>query len=87
MGVKRLVNFADAAGKSQDMPRIFAQVNRNNVPVTALWVTSIIIQLIVISTYWSNDAFALMLNLTSATTLIPYVVWRRRAAPPPAPGA
>jgi arginine:ornithine antiporter/lysine permease len=38
----------------------------------ALWVTSTIIQLIVISTYWSRDAFALMLNLTSATTLIPY---------------
>jgi len=25
--------------------------------------------------------------LVSAATLIPYVVWRRRAAPPPAPGA
>jgi arginine:ornithine antiporter / lysine permease len=38
----------------------------------ALWTTSIIIQLIVITTYWSRDAFALMLSLTSATTLIPY---------------
>ena len=38
-----------------------------------MWATSIIIQLIIISTYWSNDAFALMLNLTSATTLIPYL--------------
>ncbi len=37
-----------------------------------MWVTSIIIQVIVISTYWSRDAFSLMLNLTSATTLIPY---------------
>jgi arginine:ornithine antiporter/lysine permease len=36
-------------------------------------VTSIIIQLIVITTYWSRDAFALMLSLTSATTLIPYL--------------
>jgi arginine:ornithine antiporter/lysine permease len=61
-----------AAGKSKDMPKVFAKVNKNNVPVTALWVTSIIIQLLVISTYWSRDAFALMLNLTSATTLIPY---------------
>jgi arginine:ornithine antiporter/lysine permease len=61
------------AGKSKDMPKAFAKVNKNNVPVVALWVTSIIIQLIVISTYWSNDAFALMLNLTSATTLIPYL--------------
>jgi arginine:ornithine antiporter/lysine permease len=62
-----------AAGKSKDMPKAFARVNKNKVPVVALWVTSIIIQLIVITTYWSRDAFALMLNLTSATTLIPYL--------------
>jgi arginine:ornithine antiporter/lysine permease len=62
-----------AAGKSKDMPKAFARVNRNNVPVVALWVTSAIIQLIVITTYWSRDAFSLMLNLTSATTLIPYL--------------
>ena len=62
-----------AAGKSKDMPKAFAKVNENNVPVVALWVTSIIIQLIVITTYWSRDAFSLMLNLTSATTLIPYL--------------
>ena len=37
-----------------------------------MWWTSTIIQIIVISTYWSRDAFTLMLNLTSATTLIPY---------------
>ena len=43
-------------------------------PSVALWVTSIIIQLIVITTYWSRDAFSLMLNLTSATTLIPYLL-------------
>jgi len=36
-------------------------------------VTSIIIQIIVITTDWSRDAFSLMLNLTSATTLIPYL--------------
>jgi arginine:ornithine antiporter/lysine permease len=62
-----------AAGKSKDMPKAFARVNKNNVPSVALWTTSIIIQLIVITTYWSRDAFALMLNLTSATTLIPYL--------------
>jgi arginine:ornithine antiporter/lysine permease len=62
-----------AAAKSQDMPSAFAKVNKNNVPVVALWATSGVIQVIVISTYWSRDAFALMLNLTSATTLIPYL--------------
>ena len=61
-----------AAGKSNDMPQAFARTNANGVPHVAMWWTSIIIQIIVVSTYWSRDAFALMLNLTSATTLIPY---------------
>ena len=61
-----------AAGKSKDMPQAFARTNANGVPHVAMWWTSIIIQIIVISTYWSRDAFSLMLNLTSATTLIPY---------------
>jgi arginine:ornithine antiporter/lysine permease len=61
-----------AAGKSKDMPKAFAKTNANGVPVTAMWWTSIIVQIIVITTYWSRDAFTLMLNLTSATTLIPY---------------
>jgi arginine:ornithine antiporter/lysine permease len=63
-----------AAGKSKDMPRMFARTNANGVPHVAMWVTSIIIQIIVITTYWSRDAFSLMLNLTSATTLIPYLL-------------
>jgi len=33
-----------------------------------------VVQLFVISTYWSTDAFALMLNLTSAMSLIPYLL-------------
>lgn len=61
-----------AAGKSKDMPAAFSKLNKNGTPVVAMWATSIVIQLIVISTYWSSDAFSLMLNLTSATTLIPY---------------
>ena len=41
---------------------------------TALWLTNIVVQLIVITTYWSRDAFALMLNLTSAMALIPFLL-------------
>ena len=36
-------------------------------------VVRIVVQIIVITTYWSRDAFSLLLNLTSATTLIPYL--------------
>ena len=63
-----------AAAKSRDMPAIFAKENANKVPVNALWITNIIIQLFVISTFFSRDAFTLMLNLTSAMSLIPYLL-------------
>ena len=60
------------AAKTKDMPSVFARENQAKAPVAALWLTNIIVQLIVISTYWSRDAFSLMLNLTSAMSLIPY---------------
>jgi arginine:ornithine antiporter/lysine permease len=63
-----------AAAKTNDMPRVFATENRNGVPAAALWLTNIVVQLFVISTYWSQDAFSLMLELTSAMTLIPYLL-------------
>jgi len=61
------------AAKTKDMPAVFAHENANKVPSTALWATNIVIQAIVITTYWSRDAFALMLNLTSAMALIPFL--------------
>jgi arginine:ornithine antiporter/lysine permease len=60
------------AAKTKDMPRIFAIENDNKVPANALWATNIVVQLFVISTYWSRDAFSLMLNLTSVMALIPF---------------
>jgi arginine:ornithine antiporter/lysine permease len=60
------------AARTKDMPSVFAKENQNKVPANALWLTNIIVQLIVITTYWSRDAFSLMLNLTSAMSLIPF---------------
>ena len=61
-----------AAGRTRDMPSLFGTENENKVPAAALWLTNIVVQLFVISTYWSRDAFALMLNLTSVMNLIPF---------------
>jgi arginine:ornithine antiporter/lysine permease len=61
-----------AAGRTRDMPALFGTENANKVPAAALWLTNVIVQLFVISTYWSRDAFALMLNLTSVMNLIPF---------------
>ncbi|MFA9439322.1 basic amino acid/polyamine antiporter [Uliginosibacterium sp. sgz301328] len=62
-----------AAARNQDMPSVFARENANQVPANALWITNIVVQILVASTYFSRDAFALMLNLTSSMSLIPYL--------------
>jgi arginine:ornithine antiporter/lysine permease len=61
-----------AAGKQGDLPKVFAKENVNQVPAPALWLSNIVVQLFVISTYWSTDAFTLMLSMTSVMTLIPF---------------
>lgn len=62
-----------AAAKNEDMPKVFATENENKVPAAALWMTNILVQFFIITTYWSQDAFSLMLNLTSVMSLIPYL--------------
>src|SRR4030095_15478567 len=63
-----------AAAKSQDMPRMFAAQNGNRVPASALWLTNIVVSLFVVSTHWSRDAFNFMLDMTSVTALLPYLL-------------
>jgi arginine:ornithine antiporter/lysine permease len=63
-----------SVAKTEDMPKLFAKENGNKVPSAALWLTNVVIQIFLISTYFSQDAFTLMLKLTSAMTLIPYLL-------------
>ncbi|MEK1875834.1 MAG: basic amino acid/polyamine antiporter [Rhizobium altiplani] len=63
-----------AAAKSDDMPRLFAAQNANRVPANALWLTNLVVSLFIISTYWSRDAFNFMLDMTSVTALLPYLL-------------
>lgn len=62
------------AAKNGDMPSILASENSNNVPAAALWLSNGVIQLFLVSTLFSEDAFRLMVNLTSAMVLIPYLL-------------
>jgi arginine:ornithine antiporter/lysine permease len=62
------------AAKTDDMPRIFATENENKVPAVALWLSNGIVQLLVISTLFSEDAFTLMLKLASSMSLFPYLL-------------
>ncbi|VVD65358.1 arginine-ornithine antiporter [Pandoraea iniqua] len=56
------------------LPKAFAHLNAKQLPANAIWLTSAVVQAFVISTYWSSDAFSLMLRMTSTMALIPYLL-------------
>ncbi len=60
--------------KGEVMPRVFTRVNANEVPSAALWVTSVLVQIFLLVSVYAREAFDLALALTSAKTLIPYIL-------------
>lgn len=62
------------AAKDRDMPRFLTRVNTVDAPVAALVMTTVLIQLLLAVTLASEDAFNFVLNMTSALTLIPFVL-------------
>ncbi|MFB4268384.1 basic amino acid/polyamine antiporter [Nonomuraea sp. GTA35] len=62
------------AAKDHDMPAFLARENRQDVPVAALVMTSALITAVLAVTLFSDDAFTFTLELTSALSLIPYLL-------------
>ncbi|MFZ3573354.1 basic amino acid/polyamine antiporter [Streptomyces sp. BH097] len=62
------------AAKDDDMPRFLRRANAADVPVPALLMTTILIQVVLVVTAFSDDAFNFALDLTSALSLIPYLL-------------
>ncbi|OLL27718.1 arginine-ornithine antiporter [Burkholderia sp. SRS-W-2-2016] len=63
-----------AAGKSRTMPAFLGRENRNHVPVAAMWMTSLVIQVFLIITLFSKEAFTLAKEFTTSMNLIPYLL-------------
>ena len=63
---------AFTAANTKDMPAFLAHENENGVPSTALWVTNGLVQLFLVVTLFSQEAFTFFLKLASAMNLIPY---------------
>jgi arginine:ornithine antiporter/lysine permease len=62
------------AAKDDDMPRFLKRSNAEDVPGPALLMTTILIQLMLFITVLSEDAFNFALDLTSALSLIPFIL-------------
>jgi arginine:ornithine antiporter/lysine permease len=62
------------AAKDDDMPRFLKKSTAADVPVPALVMTTLLSQLVLVVTYFSDDAFNFALDLTSSLTLIPFLL-------------
>jgi arginine:ornithine antiporter/lysine permease len=63
-----------SAAKNDTMPKRLARENKNGVPYVALWLTNLVIQLFLLVTWFAEHAFTVALKMTSAMTLLPYLL-------------
>ena len=63
-----------SAAVNRTMPSFLARENAKAVPVAALWLTNIVIQVFLLVTYFAEYAFTLALKMTSSMTLVPYLL-------------
>jgi arginine:ornithine antiporter / lysine permease len=68
------------AAKDDDMPRFLQRSSAADVPIPALVMTTLLSQVVLVVTYFSDDAFNFALDLTSALTLIPFLLAAAYAA-------
>ena len=62
------------AAKNDDMPAFLKRTNRREVPAAALLMSSGLIQLVLLVTLFSDDAFTFTLKLCSSLNLVPYML-------------
>ncbi|MBE2243795.1 MAG: amino acid permease [Burkholderiaceae bacterium] len=63
-----------SAAKDDTMPRWLGRENDKGVPHVALWLSNGLIQLFLLVTWFAEQAFHLALKMTSAMTLVPYLL-------------
>lgn len=63
-----------SAAQNRTMPSPLARENAQRVPHVALWATTLAIQGFLVVTWFAEQAFTLALKMTSAMTLLPYLL-------------
>ncbi|MGB2819024.1 MAG: basic amino acid/polyamine antiporter [Burkholderiaceae bacterium] len=68
------IEVLHSAGKSDTMPRFLPRSNAHGVPHRAQLMTNLAIQAFLIVTWFAESAFTIALKMTSAMTLLPYLL-------------
>ena len=63
-----------SAARNEDAPRFLARTSTRGVPVASLVFTALFVQLLLVVTLFSEDAFTLMLKMCGSLALIPYLL-------------
>jgi arginine:ornithine antiporter/lysine permease len=63
-----------SAAQNQSMPGVLGRENAVGVPVVALWLSNTVIQAFLLVTWFAEQAFTMALKMTSAMTLVPYLL-------------
>lgn len=62
------------AAKNKAFPAIFLKVNQNNVPISSLWLTSIVVQISLIAVCFFDKNYTQLLLISSVMILLPYLL-------------
>ncbi|WP_166359225.1 arginine-ornithine antiporter [Pseudomonas akapageensis] len=62
-----------AAAKDHTMPEFLRKENANHVPVNALWLTNVMVQLFLIITLFSASTYLSLIYLATSMILVPYL--------------
>ena len=62
------------AAKNKAFPAIFLKTNQNNVPISSLWLTSIVVQISLIAVCFFDKNYTQLLLISSVMILLPYLL-------------
>ena len=62
-----------AAAKDHTMPEFLRKENANHVPVNALWLTNVMVQIFLIITLFSESTYLSLIYLATSMILVPYL--------------
>ena len=60
------------ASKTQVFPHFLNQKNENDTPISSLWFTNIVIQIILVLVFFTSKGYDVLIQLTTTMILVPY---------------